>query len=244
MSNSTEYTCSQLQESEYFGVPFADVPVDCCRPTPVNALTADLHLFGFECNNNWRFFAAVICLTCFIKVFQNFLFTSIGQLERELMQEKSGDRKFRGGEYGVFGKKCPSKCERFNFLSGPKFCGKLGYLIWLEIVAGVVGVLSILIITGNNAWIWMLGIVFNAVGVYLSLKNTKPDHHSPAAAFLNLVQNATQSNDLEEHKKAKEALKMLKTYLSSIEPEVPELPEVPEVPEVTGKNSVRKRLVL
>ena len=176
MSNSPEYTCSQLQESEYFGVPFAHVPNNCCHPTPVDALTLDLHLFGFECNNNWRFFLAVICLTLVIKIFQNFLFTSIGQLERELMQEKPGDRKVLGGEYGVFGKKCPSICERFNFLSGPKFCGKLGYLIWLEIVAGVIGVLSILIITGNNAWMWISGIVFNAGGVYWSLKKTKPDH--------------------------------------------------------------------
>lgn len=239
MSNGTEYTCSQLQESEYFGVPFAHVPEHCCRPTPVNALTADLHLFGFECNNNIGFFIGVLVLTVLIKLFQNFLFTSIGQLERELMQETPSDRKFRGGEYGVFGKKCPSKCESFNFLSGPKFCGKLGYLIWLEIVAGVIGVLSILIITGNNAVIWIVITLSNAVGVYLSLKNTKPDHHSPAAEFLNLVQNATKSKDPEEHKKAKQALRKLKIYLSSIDAEAV---DVIEIPEDTAK--VRKRLVL
>ena len=82
MSN---YTCPQLQEEQYAGVPFSQVPSNCCRPIHVQPFTSDLHLFGFECNENGGFFAAIIVLTIIIKVLQNFLGTWVGQLERELM---------------------------------------------------------------------------------------------------------------------------------------------------------------
>lgn len=180
MSN---YTCTQLQEEAFAGVPFADVPEECCRPTPVDPFTYDLHLFGFECNHEIGFFFAVLALTIVIKLFQNFLGTWIGQLERELMQMDSNKRGCLGREFGFCGKWC-----------APKIFGKLGYLIYLEIIAGIIGVLSILIITGQNAIIWILIILSNATGVLLSLKSTKPDHHSPAAEFQSLVRNATTFN--------------------------------------------------
>ena len=151
------YTCSQLQEEAFAGVPFAEVPKNCCRPIHVQPFTLDLHLFGFECNENWRFFAVIIVLTIIIKVLQNFLGTWVGQLERELMQLKPEERKVVGKEFGICG-----SMKKYN----PKCCGKLGYLIWLEIVGGVIGILSILVITGNNFWIWFFIILANSGGVF------------------------------------------------------------------------------
>lgn len=178
------YTCTQLQEEAFAGVPFAHVPEECCRPTPIDPFTYDLHLFGFECNHELGFFIGVLALTVVIKLFQNFLGTWVGQLERELMQMEPKNRGCFGREYGFCGKWC-----------APKIFGKLGYLIYLEIIAGVIGVLSILIITGQNAIIWIFIILSNAGGVLLSLKSTKPDHHSPAAEFQSLVRNAKKFNE-------------------------------------------------
>ena len=178
------YTCDQLQKEAFAGVPFADVPEQCCRPTPIDPFTYDLHLFGFECNHEIGFFFGVLALTIVIKLLQNFLGTWVGQLERELMQMNPTKRRCGGKEFGFFGKLCE-----------PKIFGKLGYLIYLEIIGGIIGVLSILIITGQNAIIWVVIILSNAAGVYVSLKKTKPDHHSPAAEFHSLVRNAAIFNN-------------------------------------------------
>lgn len=228
--NYTEYTCDQLQEEAFAGVPFANVPEQCCRPTPVDAFTLDLHLFGFECNQNVGFFAAVLVLTMFIKVLQNFLGTWIGQLERELMQMDSKERHCGGKEFGFCGK-------RYE----PKIFGKLGYLIYLEIIAGVIGVLSILIITGQNAIIWVFIIVSNAAGVLLSLKKTKPDHHSPAAEFNSLINNATifneNGNGSTECQKSHLAIQKLNTLLKEFHDQ-----KIPTSGD--KKTALRKRLFL
>ena len=224
MSN---YTCSQLQEDAFAGVPFQQVPDGCCRPVRVQPFTWDLHLFGFECNDNWYVFIAVCFFTIGIKLLQNLLGTWIGQLERELMQVQKSDRKIYGSEYGVCGK------------LGPKFLGRLGYLVWLEIIAGVIGVLSILIITGQNAVIWFIIIFANAGGVWCSLKNTEPDHQSPTTELGMLIKNAEAYNeaksDEKEHQKAHETIKQLRLLMNKFN-------EQPVIKE--SNNGLRKRLVL
>ena len=230
MSN---YTCPQLQEEQYAGVPFSQVPSNCCRPIHVQPFTFDLHLFGFECNQNGGFFAAIIVLTIIIKVLQNFLGTWVGQLERELMQLQPAERKCRGKKYGICGSR--KQC--------PKFCGKLGYLIWLEVVGGVIGILSILVITGNNFWIWLTIILANSGGVYFAVWKANPDHHSPAAEFLNLVKNAEAYSNYkneDELRKAHEAILELKRVWDTIEM----TDTRPNDGDQQLTLSVRKRLVL
>ena len=225
MSN---YTCPQMWEEEYAGVPFQQVPENCCRPIHVQPFTLDLHLFGFECNNQVGIFIGVIIVTCFIKILQNFLGNSIGQLERELMQLPKGERTvFKKREYGMCGRSKQWKC-----------CGKLGYLIWLEIVAGVIGILSILVITGNNFWVWFCIILANSGGVYAAVKNAHPDHHSPASELLNVVLNAKKymedDNKSEECARAYEAIQALKLLLDGFS----------SVPITRESDQVRKRLIL
>jgi hypothetical protein len=221
MSN---YTCPQLQEDAYAGVPFQQVPDGCCRPIHVQPFTMDLHLFGFECNNQVVVFLGVLIVTVGIKLFQNLLGTWIGQLERELMQMKKTDRDFFGNSHGPCGKQ------------GPKCLGRLGYLVWLEIIAGIIGVLSILIITGQNAVIWVTIILANAGGVLYSLKKTEPDHHSPTTELSMLIKNAKAYNDGEsgEHKKAHDTILELNYLLSTLK----------EAPTLIEKPGLRKRLVL
>lgn len=223
MSN---YTCPQLQEDAFAGVPFQQVPDGCCRPVRVQPFTWDLHLFGFECNDNWYVFIAVIVFTIGIKILQNLLGTWIGQLERELMQMQKTDRKIRGSQYGPCGK------------HGPKLFGRLGYLVWLEIIAGIIGVLSILIITGQNAVIWFTIIFANAGGVLYSLKRTEPDHQTPTTELGMLIKNAEAYNEgdsgVKEHQKAHETIKKLRVLMNKFN----------EQPILKKNNGLRKRLVL
>ena len=67
-----------------------------------------------------------------------------------------------------------------------------------------------MIITGQNAIIWILIILSNASGVLLSLKCTKPDHHSPAAEFQSLVRNANTFNE----NRSKEVCRGSKSHLA------------------------------
>lgn len=238
MSN---YTCPQLQEETFASVPFAEVPEGCCRPIHVQPFTADLHLFGFECNNQGWVFGGILLLTVFIKLLQNFLGTWVGQLERELMQLKPDERKCFQGEYGA----CGSRKTCF-YIPNPRCCGKLGYLIWLEIVGGVIGILSILVITGNNFWIWFILIFSNSLGVFLAVWKANPDHHSPASELLNVVANAETYQDekdpekrTKEGKRSHDALLQLKSFLDDIT-EV----QANDIIQKSDTIRLRKRLVL
>lgn len=226
------YTCPQLQEDAYAGVPFQQVPDGCCRPIHVQPFTMDLHLFGFECNNQIGVFFGVLFVTIGIKLLQNLLGTWIGQLERELMQMKKTERYCCGNTHGPCGRHGPLVLKRL---------GPLGYLVWLEIIAGIIGVLSILIITGQNAVIWVTIILANASGVLYSLKKTEPDHKSPTTELAMLIQNAKAYNNgrtqEEEHKKAHETLRQLNELLPTLLDEPVPMPK-------QSNNSLRKRLVL
>jgi hypothetical protein len=174
-----------------FEMRFDEMPTNCCRPTHIEPFRLDLHLFGFECQENILVFFGIILLTVGIKLFQNFLGTWIGQLERELMQMKANER------WGS---------------------GKLQKLILWEIVGGIVGVISILVITGNNFWIWLTIVLANAGGVWWSFKATKPDHHSPAAELEALMQNTRLALEAPygasaEEKRALKALQMLQCLM-------------------------------
>lgn len=174
-----------------YDIRFDQMPNNCCRPTHVEPFKLDLHLFGFECQENVLAFFLIIFLSIGIKLFQNFLGAWIGQLERELMQMKPGER------WGS---------------------GKLQKLIMWEIVGGIVGVISILVITGNNFWIWLTIVLANAGGVWWSFKWTKPDHHSPAAELEALMRNAQLAMECpvrasDEEKRALKALQTLQCLM-------------------------------
>ena len=65
---------------------------------------------------------------------------------------------------------------------------RLTWLIIYEAIAGVIGIVSILVITGNNAIIWIAVILFNCIGVYYSYATMPPDHHSIALEILNMLE--------------------------------------------------------
>ena len=70
---------------------FTDLGVGECRATHVQPFSTDMHLFGVECKQSW-WLLGVLLLTIGIKLFQNMLYTKIGQLQRELLQMDKDER--------------------------------------------------------------------------------------------------------------------------------------------------------
>ena len=141
---------------------FANLEPGTCQGTHVQPFSTDVHLLFLECKQSWALLGIVVG-TILIKLGQNWMFTTIGQLQRELLQIPNTER---------------NPCT-------PKI---LQLLFW-EFVTGVVGILSVVIITGNNAIIWLTIIAANMVGVVLAYTNIEADHHSTALELLNMLDN-------------------------------------------------------
>lgn len=131
-----------------------------CQGTHVQPFSTDIHLLFLECKQSW-WLAAIVVFTILIKLGQNWMYTTIGQLQRELLQIPREER---------------TCCTE-----------KVLLLLWWEFVTGLVGIISILIITGNNAIIWVTIIAANMVGTALAFTNVEADHHSTALELINML---------------------------------------------------------
>jgi hypothetical protein len=138
------------------------------------------------------------------------LYTKIGQLQRELLQMDRGERSF----------------------TTPKVLELLGF----EFISGVIGIVSVIVITGNNAIIWITIILANCAGTVWAYTHVEADHHSTALELINML-NKRDGSD-EEAKRAREAIELLRQALQN---EPVELKRV-DVPECAPL--VRKRLLL
>ncbi len=177
---------------------FEDLDPGQCQATHVQPFSTDMHLFGIECRQSW-WLAAVLLFTILIKLFQNMLYTKMGQLQRELLQIDKEERTF----------------------TTPKVLELLG----LEFIAGVIGIVSVLVITGNNAIIWIVIILANCVGTVLAYTRQEADHHSTALEFANMLKKRYGTD--EEAKRARDAINELLRALKDNPVELNEpLPEL------------------
>ena len=110
---------------------------------------------------------------------------------------------------------------------------KVLILLWWEFVAGVFGIVSVLVITGNNAWIWITIIVANCAGTLWAYTTVEADHHSTALEFVKMLKKRDGSD--EEAKRAKAAIDELRMALQG---------EPVELKVKEEQALVRKRLVL
>lgn len=163
---------------------FDSLPLGECRATHVNPFSTDMHLFGLECKQSW-WLLGVVLFTGFIKLFQNWIYTKIGQLQRELLQTDVTLRTWANQKV-------------------------INLLFW-EFVAGVIGIVSILVITGNNVIIWAAIIFFNCVGVGIAYTRVEADHHSTALEMINMLK--TYDGVGCEHDKTMEAICLLRQIL-------------------------------
>ena len=106
---------------------FSSLDVGSCAGTHVDPFSTDVHLLFLECKQS-AWLLLIIVGVIGIKLGQNFLYTKIGQLQREILQLPKNER---------------TCCSN-----------KIFELLAWEFVAGVIGIVSVLVITGNNAIIW------------------------------------------------------------------------------------------
>jgi len=168
-----------------YKMDFGDVAEGTCELTHIVPFSSDLHLFGAQCKKQLWALVGVLLGTIIIKLFQNWLYTRIGQLQRELLQMDKDDRSW----------------------NTPKVLS----LLWWEFVAGVFGIVSVLVITGNNAWIWITIIVANCAGTLWAYTTVEADHHSTALEFVNMLKKRDGSD--EEAKRARAAIDELRMAL-------------------------------
>lgn len=169
---------------------FAALDVGTCSGTHVDPFSTDVHLLFLECKQSaWLILIIVIVIG--VKLGQNMLFTKMGQLQREILQLPKSERGW-----------CSAKI--------------LELLGW-EFLAGVIGIVSVLVITGNNALIWATIIVSNMVGTALAFTQMEADHHSTALELINMLNKypakGRKSGD-EESKKTYDAIKKLREILT------------------------------
>ena len=139
---------------------FASLEVGSCGVTHVDPFSTDVHLLFLQCKKS-AWLIVIIVIVIGVKLGQNMLFTKMGQLQRELLQMPKQNRGW-----------CSPKITEL--------------LAW-EFLAGVIGIVSVLVITGNNAIIWATIIVANMFGTALAFTQMEADHHSSALELLNML---------------------------------------------------------
>ncbi len=168
---------------------FASLDVGSCGGTHVDPFSTDVHLLFLECKQSAWLILIIVVVIC-VKLGQNCLFTKMGQLQREILQLPKTERGW-----------CSAKI--------------LELLGW-EFVAGVIGIVSVLVITGNNAIIWATIIASNMVGTAIAFTQMEPDHHSTALELINMLQKYPSKglkNADEESLKTYTAIKELREIL-------------------------------
>jgi len=172
---------------------FASLEVGSCGGTHVDPFSTDVHLLFMECKKS-AWLILIISIVIGVKLGQNMLFTKMGQLQRELLQMPRKERAC-----------CSAKINEL-----------LGY----EFLAGVIGIVSVLFITGNNAIIWAFIIASNMTGVALAFTRMEADHHSTALELLNMLEKyppkGRKSGD-EEAKHVFDAVAKLRKILARSE---------------------------
>lgn len=156
-----------------------------CEPTHVQIFSTDLHLFGVQCKQWWLPLLFVLIVIAVIKLSENYIYTKIGQLQRELMQMDVAKRTWTSEKV-------------------------LALLFW-ELIANIMGIISVLFITGNNVLIWLTIIIFNCVGVVFAYTRVKADHHSTALELINMLK--TYDGVGNEHQNTMKAIGMLRQVL-------------------------------
>lgn len=150
---------------------FESIPKGECDLHPtVSPFSSNIHLLFLQCKENGLALAILLLVTSGIKLFQNTLYQRIGQKQRELLQQTREKR------------------AKSALLS----------LVALEFVAGVIGIVSILVVTGNNAFVWIVIVLSNCLGTAFAFWKAQPDHHSTSQDIMLM---------LEHYKKLKEEKK-------------------------------------
>tara|TARA_Y100000992_G_C21163647_1_gene442396 strand:- start:80 stop:676 length:597 start_codon:yes stop_codon:yes gene_type:complete len=168
---------------------FSSLDEGSCGLTHVDLFSTSVHLPFLECKRS-AWLIIIIFIVIGVKLGQNFLYTKMGQLQREILQLPKSER-------GC----CSSR---------------IWELLGWEFLAGVIGIVSVLVITGNNAIIWATIILANMGGTALAFTQMEADHHSTALELMNMLEKypsrRTKKLD-EESQKTYDAMRKLREVL-------------------------------
>jgi len=145
----------------------------CDFHTDVDLFSLDIRLLFLQCSDSGLGLAGILLVAALIKLFQNTLYQKIGQKQRELLQETK-ERRAKSA---------------------------LLVLVLLELIAGITGIVSILVITGNNAFVWIVIILSNCAGTFFAFRRAKPDHHSTSKDIMGMLKHYDNLNEKSNEKK-------------------------------------------
>lgn len=135
---------------------------ECTDSNALGLFGIDVHILGYDCNDQAGVFAIVLLATLIIKLMQNKLWAAQAQRQRELLQME--------------------KCDRIKgFWSSP-----LAWMLLLEFLSTIIGIVSVLVIMGANIYIFLVIILANLLGTGWTYAHMAKDHHSTSKDILNL----------------------------------------------------------
>ena len=148
----------------------------------------DVHILGYACNDQAGAFAVLLLGTLLIKLAQNKLWAEQSQKQRALLQLPPKKR-WQNGMWNMLG---------------------------LELLSTLIGIVSVLVIMGANAWLFLIIIAANLGGTAWTYTHMEMDHHSTATDLLNmlkLLDGGHECNPKEAQANARKAIEKLKEAL-------------------------------
>lgn len=181
----------------------------CDASNDLGLFGIDVHILGFQCDDQPGAFAVVLLGTLIIKLAQNYLYAMQAQKQRELLQLSKKDR---------WGK---------STWSSPMVS-----MLLLELTSTLIGILSVLVIMGANFWIFLVIIVANVAGSAYTFARMEMDHHSTATDLINMLKILDETYETSDQtcinvaavKKARQAIDMLRKALRDPMPSAPAIP--------------------
>jgi len=149
----------------------------CTDSNALGLFGIDVHILGYDCNDQGGAFALVMIATLIIKLLQNKLWAAQAQRQRELLQMEKKER-------------------LVGFWYSP-----LAWMLCLEFLSTVIGIVSVLVIMGANIYIFMVIIVSNLLGTGWTYAHMEKDHHSTSKDILNLCHLINTVEDIQSKDK-------------------------------------------
>jgi len=135
-------------------------------------------------------FGLMLLGTIVLQWFSNYVWTQESQTSRELLQKPLTER---GGCCGGLLRKA---------------------MLW-TLVSTLIWIAKIVLIMGNNVWVYGAILVGNLFGTWVTQSNQVPDHHYLADDIVAMMKRRDESDDVEVKKNINTALGYLKTAIGN-----------------------------
>lgn len=130
----------------------------CKQRQEVSFFETAVHVVGWDCDS-LELLLLFVAITIGLKLWQNKVWADMAQAQRTALQLSVGER-------------------------GEKICN----LVKLEAISTTLGLVSIILVLGSNAWIMLAIIVGNLWGVYTTYSHKTKDSHSTAHDLVEMLQ--------------------------------------------------------